>query len=108
MHDLGLVHRDIKPDNILLSNNHTAKLADFGSIHRLQNRNMTVKKEMVSGAGFTTIYAAPEVLAQGHLYVDGSTKPLVAPLPPGRRVDLWSLGCVVLEMATGQHPYHEL
>lgn len=82
--DPPVVHRDIKGANILVSLDFTVKLSDFGCS----------KRSSVT-TSFTTIgsipWMAPEVIQQ----VDGY----------GRKADIWSLGCVVLEMATAEKPW---
>lgn len=79
-----VVHRDIKGANILVDLNFKVKLADFGC----SKRNDLTKS-------FTTIgsipWMAPEVILQqqGH----------------GRKADVWSFGCVIIEMATAEKPW---
>ena len=81
VHRLGLVHSDVKPENILLSSYSRArvKLIDFGSSCYLTDRQSSYIQ--------SRSYRAPEV---------------VLGLPYDGRIDIWSLGCVVAEMFTGE------
>ena len=88
-HSQGIVHRDIKPGNILLSRGH-ALVADFGIARALQ----VADAEPLTATGMavgTPAYMSPEQ-ADGASSVDG-------------RSDLYSLGCVLYEMLTGELPY---
>ena len=95
-HDAGVIHRDIKPGNILLSGGH-AVVADFG-IARPIARGSTDGSETaeltVSGIAVgTPEYMSPEQ-AFGSREVDG-------------RCDLYAAGCVLYEMLAGRPPFHE-
>ncbi|HWB71078.1 MAG TPA: Stk1 family PASTA domain-containing Ser/Thr kinase, partial [Egibacteraceae bacterium] len=85
-HERGLVHRDIKPGNIMVSDEGQAKVTDFG-IARAVNAETVTQTAAVFG---TAAYIAPEQ-AQGEA-VD-------------RRTDVYSLGCVLYEMLTGRQPF---
>ena len=86
-HRQGVIHRDVKPGNILLGEGNWALLTDFG----LAKMRVGDRKLTRSGIGLgTPDYMAPEQ-GQG-LPVDG-------------RADLYSLGCMLYEMATGRVPF---
>uniref|UniRef100_A0A914X240 non-specific serine/threonine protein kinase n=1 Tax=Plectus sambesii TaxID=2011161 RepID=A0A914X240_9BILA len=87
-----IVHRDIKCENLLLTSSYDVKLADFGLAHNLavDNESYTMSQSAPCGFAGTVIYAAPEVLVGR---------------PYGRRADIWSLGCTLVEMLTS-HPPH--
>ncbi|KAK6057737.1 kinase domain protein, partial [Cooperia oncophora] len=95
-----VVHRDIKPANIFLDLHCVLKLGDFGCSVRLRDQ-ATVYGEIAEYAG-TVQYMAPEVLTYGGMSEDGKYRGY------GRAVDIWSIGCVVLEMSTGRQPWPDM
>lgn len=90
LHQNGVTHRDLKPANILVDNNAAVKICDFG-VSRSENVQ-TINPGQQHMVG-TPWYIAPE---------------MVEYRPYTTSVDIWSLGCTVLELATGRRPYHEL
>ena len=84
----GVVHRDIKGANILVSVDGALKLGDFGA-----SKNLNATAEPLKTMAGTPYWMAPEVVRQ-----EGST--LAA--------DIWSLGCTVIEMVTGAPPFCRL
>ncbi|CAM9211343.1 unnamed protein product, partial [Discosporangium mesarthrocarpum] len=88
LHANRVIHRDIKAKNILVDDRGNVKLADFGCAMLLKDDNQAGEVEM-SMKG-TPLYMAPEILLKRKC---------------GRRVDVWSLGCAVVEMATTRPPW---
>src|SRR5438105_14676939 len=85
-HEHGLVHRDVKPQNVILNGDGRAKVTDFGIARSLEVQGMTQTGTVLG----TSNYIAPEQ-AQGGT-VDGAT-------------DVYSLGVVLFELLTGEVPF---
>ncbi|XP_030068072.1 cyclin-dependent kinase-like 3 isoform X4 [Microcaecilia unicolor] len=80
---LKIIHRDIKPENILVSQSGIIKLCDFGFARTLAEPGETYTDYVA-----TRWYRAPELLLGDPVY--------------GKPVDIWALGCMIIEMATGK------
>src|SRR6266478_2899679 len=101
-HDAGIIHRDIKPDNVMIRADGYVKVLDFGLAKltsspvvagRFDSSEEATRKQLQTQAGLiigTVAYMSPEQ-ARGH-EVD-------------KRTDIWSLGCVLYEMLTRQQPF---
>ena len=89
LHSNGFVHGDIKTANALLGAKDQTKLGDFGTAKKLKEGE---KLYVMCG---TPAYMAPEVMAADPVELHGYDM----------KADIWSLGCVALEMATGQLPF---
>ena len=84
-HSRGIVHRDIKPHNVMVLKNGSIKVTDFG-IARIMSNNNTLTKEALGSVH----YISPEQAKGGRV---------------DNRSDLYSLGVVMYEMMTGRAPY---
>ncbi|XP_068752241.1 mitogen-activated protein kinase kinase kinase 3-like isoform X3 [Montipora capricornis] len=89
LHTTLIVHRDIKGANILRDLRGNVKLADFGASKRLQ----TIR----SKTGFRSVHGTPYWMAPEVINGEGY----------GRKADIWSLGCTVVEMLTTKPPWSE-
>jgi len=90
LHSNGVLHRDLKGANLLVdTSGHHLRIADFGAAARMMSKS-TVPGEFQGQLQGTIAFMAPEVL-RGDSY--------------GRSCDIWSLGCSIIEMATGKPPW---
>jgi serine/threonine protein kinase len=80
-HSLGILHRDLKPQNILVSREGELKVADWGLARTFRVPNAEKTQEIV-----TLWYRAPEILLGENCYTVG--------------VDMWSVGCILAEFIT--------
>ena len=86
-HDRKVLHRDVKPANVLMAADGFPRIADFG-IARVQAESSSAST--MAGCAGTPSYMPPEVIDRR---------------PPDPRSDLYSLGCVLFEMAVGEPPF---
>lgn len=86
LHSNRIIHRDMKPQNILIGQSGAVKLADFGFA-----RSMSYNTIVLTSIKGTPLYMAPE-LVQERAY--------------DNRVDLWSLGCILYELYYGKPPFY--
>ncbi len=84
-HSRGIIHRDIKPHNVMVLKNGSVKVTDFGIARVMSNSNSLTKEALGS-----VHYISPEQAKGGHV---------------DNRSDLYSLGVVMYEMMTGRPPY---
>ncbi|MGP1347489.1 MAG: protein kinase domain-containing protein [Phycisphaerales bacterium] len=87
VHEAGLVHRDVKPSNILIRGDGTPLLSDFGLVREVESSVITVEGQFLG----TLAYASPEQLRGAHRKVDG-------------RSDVYALGATLYHALSGQRP----
>jgi len=85
-HEMGTIHRDLKPQNIMIDNEGNARIMDFGIARSLQTEGLTVEGTVIG----TPEYMSPEQ-AEGE--------------ETDKRSDIYSLGVVLFEMLTGRIPF---
>ncbi|KZT05856.1 Pkinase-domain-containing protein [Laetiporus sulphureus 93-53] len=90
LHSKGILHRDLKADNILVETTGICKISDFGISKRTEDVNVIGEYTSMQGSVF---WMAPEVInSQQRGY--------------NSKIDIWSVGCVVYEMWTGERPWN--
>ena len=94
LHDRDIIHRDIKGANVLVDNRGGVKISDFGISKRVQPSTMLAPEAEEKPSLQGSIYwMAPEVMRR---------------MPHTKKADIWSLGCLIVEMYTGVHPFPEM
>lgn len=89
-HARGIIHCDLKPENIMVSANGDVKVLDFGVAKHLPSSDQSSTMDKGHSLGGTPAYMAPEVLLEKAF---------------DERADIFSLGVVFYEMLTGRHPF---
>lgn len=91
LHDRHIVHRDIKGANVLVDNRGVIKISDFGLSKKAETQQLLSNRQSMQGSAF---WMAPEVVRQH----GGATV----------KADIWSFGCLLIELYTGTHPFPQL
>lgn len=89
LHEQGVIHRDIKGANLLTDKAGSVKLTDFGISKKLSDIRQNSEDEILG----TPYWMAPEIFKFQH---------------QGAACDIWSLGCTIIEVITGNPPFHDM
>ncbi|EMD38387.1 hypothetical protein CERSUDRAFT_113546 [Gelatoporia subvermispora B] len=93
LHERDIIHRDIKGANILVDNKGGIKISDFGISKKVEDTLLPGHRAHRPSLQGSVFWMAPEVVKQT-AYT--------------RKADIWSVGCLVVEMLTGEHPWAQL
>jgi len=93
LHSRDIIHRDIKGANILVDNKSCVKISDFGISKRVEDNLLSHSKAHRPSLQGSVFWMAPEVVKQTSYT---------------HKADIWSLGCLCVEMFTGEHPWAQL
>ncbi|KAJ3573705.1 hypothetical protein NP233_g2270 [Leucocoprinus birnbaumii] len=89
IHQIGIVHGDLKPQNVLVNSRGRAMIADFGSSRVAAGASTTAPAK----SSYTLCFGAPEVIAHGK--------------QPTKMSDVWSFGCISYEALSRKPPYYQ-
>lgn len=90
LHNKDIIHRDIKGANVLVDNKGGIKISDFGISKKVEAGLLTSSSNHRPSLQGSVFWMAPEVVKQTSYTL---------------KADIWSLGCLIVEMFTGSHPY---
>lgn len=105
LHSQDIIHRDIKGANILVDNHGQVKISDFGISKRVQDSKNLLSSDAAAAPTPKprTAFAANRVSLQGSVF--WMAPEVVRQTAHTRKADIWSLGCLIVEMLTGSHPH---
>ncbi|KAK7065202.1 Serine/threonine-protein kinase stk11 [Halocaridina rubra] len=89
LHSRGVIHKDIKPGNLLLATDSTLKISDFGVAEQLET---TVTNDLITTSQGSPMFQPPEVAGGARQF-------------PGFKVDVWSAGCTLFNLVSGKYPF---
>ncbi|KAA6368656.1 MAG: putative AGC family protein kinase [Streblomastix strix] len=99
LHCNGIIHSDIKPENILLTEDFKVKLSDFGVARQQQKGN-----EYLTQNGGTFLYQAPEYLYSA---LDNEISPQIIKTIQTIASDIWAFGVTMFELLAQNHPFFD-
>eukprot|EP00743_Colponemidia_sp_Colp-15_P008793 GILK01009595.1.p1 GENE.GILK01009595.1~~GILK01009595.1.p1 ORF type:complete len:444 (+),score=66.57 GILK01009595.1:99-1334(+) len=97
LHSKGIVHRDLKAENVMLTETHRVKLIDFGTAKDLMNPEVEGSGNWAFKRNFKDFVGTPQFMSPEAIRNKGTDE----------RSDLWSLGCLLFQMTAGFPPFHD-
>ncbi|XP_076065846.1 serine/threonine-protein kinase stk11-like isoform X2 [Oratosquilla oratoria] len=89
LHSRGVIHKDIKPGNLLLTTDSTLKISDFGVAEQV---SILAGNDDITTSQGSPLFQPPEVAGGAKVF-------------PGFKVDVWSAGCTLYNLTTGEYPF---
>ncbi len=108
IHQRGVIHRDISPQNILFTSRGTLKLCDFGSalVIGLSPSGYSARERIDDDFVGTADYVCPEMIRGSINSSSTDTRSIFHQDECLPAIDLWSLGCLIFKMCVGESPFH--
>lgn len=94
LHRAGLMHRDLKPDNIFVGAGNATKIGDFGAVKEIRDEPGPEPGPTVTQPGI--VFGTPLYMSPEHIQGKGSD----------HRLDIYALGCILFEMISGRPPFN--
>ncbi|KAH9815694.1 putative protein kinase superfamily protein [Teratosphaeria destructans] len=91
VHDIGVIHRDIKCANVYVTEEGDIQLGDFGIVGEVEDGTASKRRTIIGTPHYQPLELQAKTLLTAEAY--------------GKEVDIWSYGCTIFEAATGQPPY---
>ncbi|KAA6371190.1 MAG: putative NEK protein kinase, partial [Streblomastix strix] len=97
LHANGIIHGDLKPENVLVMKDYRVKLSDFGLARKIEEG-----RDYLTAMGGTTFYLGPELLQNQVEQSQGAQKLMQTPA-----ADIWAIGVMIFELLAQRHPFFD-